>query len=262
LCPAPYAFRLGTSSMFAAFCTALRTLTILPVPGKDTPRFARSLVFFPVVGALLGCLVLGLAETAELIQFENPAILAIISLAGVTWLTGCLHIDGLGDVADAFGAGRTREQVLHILKDPRMGSFGICAMAFDILLKVRCWQFFLEQGRWTAIFWSLVFARSMQGLMILFFPNAREESIATPFGTAGRFDMAAAIFAFLLAGFIAAYLESPFQAFVYSGCAVIVALFFGLYCWRRIGGITGDCIGATNELVEIGVLLGGILFLN
>jgi cobalamin synthase len=65
-----------------------------------------------------------------------------------------------------------------------------------------------------------------------------------------------------LAGFIAAYLESPFQAFVYSGCAVIVALFFGLYCWRRIGGITGDCIGATNELVEVGVLLGGILFLN
>jgi len=248
--------------MFAAFGTALRTLTILPIPGKDTARFARTLVYFPAVGALLGGLVPGLYKGAALLGLESSLLLAILALAGITWLTGCLHIDGLGDVADAFGGGHTKEQVLQILKDPRMGSFGISAIAFDILLKVGCWHFLFQQGRWMAIFWSLVFGRSMQALMVLFFPNARGESIAAPFGRAGAFDKGAALFAFLAAGFMAAWLDSPFHAAVYSGCAVMVAAFFGLYCWRKIRGITGDCLGATNELAEIAVLLGAILFLN
>ena len=248
--------------MFAAFSTALRTLTILPMPGKDTPHFARTLVFFPVVGALLGSVIPVLYKGAALLGLESSLLMVVLALAGITWLTGCLHIDGLGDVADAFGGGQTREQILHILKDPRMGSFGICAIAFDILLKVSCWQILFQQGRWGVVFWSLVFGRSLQALMLLVFPNARGESIAAPFGKAGAFEKGAALFAFLVAGLTAAWLESAFHGLVYSGCAVTVSLFFGLYCRRKIGGITGDCLGATNELAEVGVLLGGILFLN
>jgi cobalamin synthase len=110
------------------------------------------------------------------------------------------------------------------------------------------------------IFWSLVFGRSMQALMLLFFPNAREESIAAPFGKAGAFDKGSVLVAFLAAGLIAARLESPLHAALYAGCAVAAAGLFGLYCWRKIRGITGDCLGATNELAEASVLLGGILF--
>jgi adenosylcobinamide-GDP ribazoletransferase len=248
--------------MFAALGTAIRTLTILPIPGKDTTHFTRTLVFFPAVGALLGSLIPVLHKGAELLGLESSLLLAALALAGMTWLTGCLHIDGLGDVADAFGGGRNREQILHILKDPRMGSFGICAIAFDVLVKISCWQILFEQGRWAVVFWSLVFGRSLQALTLLVFPNARGESIAGPFGRAGAFDKGAALFSFLVAGFMAAWLESAYHAVVYGGCAVIVTLFWGLYCWRKIGGITGDCLGAANELAEVGVLLGGIVFLN
>ena len=90
--------------------TAFRTLTIIPIPGKDTEIFSRSLCFFPLVGALLGFVVLILYHSAGAIGFKHPFILALLSMAIVTWLTGGLHIDGLGDVADAFGGGKAKER--------------------------------------------------------------------------------------------------------------------------------------------------------
>ena len=238
--------------------TAFRTLTIIPIPGKDTENFSRSLCFFPLVGALLGFVVLILYHSAGAIGFKHPFILALLSMAIVTWLTGCLHVDGLGDAADAFGGGRTKEEVLRILKDSRMGSFGVCVIVFDLLIKASCWQLYLDQDRMEVIVWSLVFARSTQALMIAFLPNAREESIAAPFGQGGKIVRGLTLLSFLITVLIAAFTISPFAAFIYGGCAVLFAAPFALYCWKKIGGITGDCVGAANELAEVAVLLGGI----
>jgi adenosylcobinamide-GDP ribazoletransferase len=246
--------------MLHAMLTAFRTLTIIPIPGKDTENFSRSLCFFPLVGALLGFVVLILYHIAGAIEFEHPFILALFSMAIVTWLTGGLHIDGLGDVADAFGGGKTKEHILQVLKDPAMGSFGVCAIVFDILIKAGCWQFFLEKGNPWFIFWSFVFSRCMQGLAIAFIPNARAESIAAPFGLGGKSARISVILAYLVTGLAAAWLLSPQAALVCALCSLALTLLFGFYCWRRIQGITGDCVGATNELVEIVVLLGGVVF--
>jgi len=238
--------------------TAFRTLTIIPIPGKDTEDFSRSLCFFPLVGALLGFVVLILYHSAGAIGFKHPFILALLSMAIVTWLTGGLHIDGLGDVADAFGGGKTKERILQLLKDPAMGSFGVCAIVFDILIKAWCWEFFLEKGNPWFIFWSFVFSRSMQGVAIVFIPNARAESIAAPFGQGGKSAGISVILAYLVTGLGAAWLLSPHAALVCALCSLAVTLLFGFYCWRKIQGITGDCVGATSEIVEIAVLLGGL----
>ena len=247
--------------MLRAMITAFRTLTLIPIPGKDTEHFSRSLCYFPLVGALLGFVVVLLYHSAEAIGFDHPFILALLSMAIVTWLTGGLHIDGLGDVADAFGGGKTKEHILQLLKDPAMGSFGVCAIVFDILIKAWCWEFFLEHGNPWFIFWSFVFSRSMQGLAIAFIPNARAESIAAPFGQGGKSARISVLLAYLVTGLAAALLLSPSAALVCALCSLAATLLFGFYCWRKLQGITGDCVGATNEITEISVLLGGMVLL-
>jgi len=247
--------------MLRAMLTAFRTLTIIPIPGKDTENFSRSLCFFPLVGALLGFVVLLLYDGAGAIGFKYPFILALLSMALVTWLTGGLHIDGLGDVADALGGGKNKEHILQLLKDPAMGSFGVCAIVFDILIKAGCWQFFLERGNPWFIFWSFAFSRATQGLAIAFIPSARAGSIAAPFGQGGKFARISVILTFLFTGLAAAWLFSPHAALVCALCSLGTTLIFGFYCWRKLQGITGDCVGATNEIAEISVLLGGIVLL-
>ena len=247
--------------MFPAILTACRTLTILPIPGKDTENSSRSLCFFPVVGALLGFVVLLLHHSAGAIGFNHPFVLALLSMAVVTWLTGGLHIDGLGDVADAFGGGKNKEHILRLLKDPAMGSFGVCAIVLDILIKAGCWQFFFERGNPWFILWSFVFSRAMQGLAIAFIPNARAESIAAPFGQGGRSARMSVMLAYVLAGLAAVWLLSFPAALVSALCPLVTTLVFGAYCWRKIRGITGDCVGATSEMAEISVLVGGMVFL-
>jgi adenosylcobinamide-GDP ribazoletransferase len=245
--------------MLRAIVTAIHTLTILPIPGKDTEHFSRSLCFFPLVGALLGFVVLLLHHGAGAIGLNYPFVLALLSVAIVTWLTGGLHIDGLGDVADAFGGGKDKEHILQLLKDPAMGSFGVCAIVLDILIKAGCWQFFLEGGNPWFIFWSFVFSRAMQGLVVAFFPNARAESIAAPFGQGGKFARISVILSYLFTGLAAVWLFSFPAAAVSALCPLGTTLVFGFYCWRKIQGITGDCVGATNEIAEISALLGGMV---
>jgi adenosylcobinamide-GDP ribazoletransferase len=249
-------------NMFRAILTAFRTLTILPIPGKDTEDFSRSLCFFPVVGALLGFVVLLLHQGAEATGFNHPFVLALLSMAVVTWLTGGLHIDGLGDVADAFGGGKNREHILQLLKDPAMGSFGVCAIVFDILIKAGCWQFFFEIGNPWFIFWSFVFSRAMQGLAIAFIPNARAESIAAPFGQGGKSVKISVMLAYLFAALAAVWLLSFPVALVCALCSLGAALLFVFCCLRKLQGITGDCVGATNEIAEISVLVGGMIFIG
>jgi len=239
--------------------TAFRTLTIIPIPGKDTENFSRSLFFFPLAGALLGFVVLLVCYGAAAIGFKHPFVLALISMAVVTWLTGGLHIDGLGDVADAFGGGKNKEHILQLLKDPAMGSFGVCAIVFDILIKAGGWQFFFERGNPGFIFWSFVLSRAMQGLVVAFLPSARSESIAAPFGQGGKFAKISVILAYLFIGLAAVWLLSFPFALVCALCPLGTTLIFGFYCWRKLQGITGDCVGATSEIAEISVLVGGMV---
>lgn len=206
----------------------------------------------------MGFVAIAVVAGAQRLGFAHPQVLAALSVALITWLTGCLHVDGLGDVADAFGSGKGKERILEILKDPRMGSFGVTAIVLDLLMKVMCWQFFFARGEVGVVLWSLVFARSVQGLLIAFVPSARAGSVAGPFRIETAFGRAMVVLSFLVTGSIAALEASLSTALLYAASSVVVSALFALYCMKKLDGITGDCVGAANELTEISVLLSNL----
>ena len=116
------------------FLAAVSFLTIIPAAGKDVPP-GRAAIFFPLVGAMLGAAGAGLFIAASLVL--PASIAALITVAFWTTISGVLHEDGLADVADAMRAGRTREKMLAILKDSRIGTYGAVAIVLSIAAR---WQ--------------------------------------------------------------------------------------------------------------------------
>ena len=127
--------------LIRVFVTALRTLTIIPVPGKDTDKFYLSIIFFPFIGAFLGAVYFGLNYLLETFMPQLALLNAGFLLLALTVLTGALHADGLADTADAFFSRKPKEKTLEILKDSRLGTFGTAALVFDFLLKFILYYF-------------------------------------------------------------------------------------------------------------------------
>ena len=119
--------------MLSGLVTALRTLTVIPVPGKECDSFSHSLFWFPVVGLLLGLMVASIGFFSSLTGW-NELSAALVLLGGIVLSRG-MHADGLADLADGFWGGRTREAILRIMKDPNVGSFGAIALSAMMLLK-------------------------------------------------------------------------------------------------------------------------------
>jgi len=243
--------------MFGPFVTAFRTLTILPVPGKETDEFPLSIMGFPLVGLFLGGLVWLFYYVAQYWTASLGSLFVLLALATESFLTGALHLDGLGDCADAFPGKKDRQRILEILKDSRMGTFGVCALVFDLLFKFVLWRFWFEQSQIAPVIISMVLSRTMQGCLLVTMPNARKEGIASAF--AGNHLIRHKILAGItlaVAG-IFAVLFSPtwVKGVLLLLSAALVTFLWALYCRKKIGGITGDCLGALNELVEVAVLL-------
>ncbi len=247
--------------MINALITAIRTLTIIPVPGVDTKNLSKSLVFFPVIGIFLGCIVFAVYSISGFLSFQYWGVVSAVSLLIVIILTGALHIDGIGDVADAFGGGRTREDILRILKDTKMGAFGIVAIVFDILIKWLLWRIFLGHGSVYIIICSLVLSRCFQAQLIMFLPNARQEGIAAAFANKNKPVQAGVLISLILTIIYLILLFSTLNVIIFFCSALIISIIFGVICKKKINGITGDCVGAVNELVEIGVLFSGLVFI-
>jgi len=244
--------------MYKALGTAVRTLTIIPLPGNGGgERWGASLLFFPLVGVTLGAVSLGAQAVAHHLPRMETLLWAILSVGIVTWLTGCIHVDGVGDGADAFGAGRGRDRVLEILKDSRHGTYGVCAIFFDLSVKTIMWNSLLKAGSAWVIVTSLAMSRCMQAAALAYIPNARPQtSAAAVFATPGAKVSACAGFA---VSCICLFLyANPLRGAVIVAATVIPFAILSLYFMRRIGGITGDCVGVINECVEIAVLITGM----
>ena len=241
----------------APIVTAFRTLTILPVPGKETEAFPLSIAGFPVVGLFLGGIVALFYIVARSQAELLIPVFVLCALAVESFFTGALHLDGLGDCADAFPGKKDRHRMLEILKDSRMGTFGVCAIVFDLLFKFVLWRFWFVQSQIAPVIISLVLSRTMQGCMLVTMPNARKEGIASAF--AGnhllRHKILASIVLAIAGTFILYFSPGLFTGAVVLLSAALVTFLWGLYCMKKIGGITGDCLGALNEMVEVSVLL-------
>lgn len=248
--------------MIKPLLTAFRTLTILPIPGKDTEHFPRSIPFFPFVGLFLGAVVYGIYKSAGLTGFDYSMIMAVIALIIITVLTGALHIDGLGDVADGFGSGKNKEKILEIFKDSRIGAFGICAIVFDLLLKTFCWSELFKAGEIYVIIISLIFSRCAQSLFLIFLPVTSETSILSRLSRGSIPLKISVLCIFILFVALGGYFVGYIHSILYVISVLFIATFFGMYCMKKINGITGDCVGAVNEIAEITVLITGILLIN
>ncbi|MCU1340123.1 MAG: cobalamin synthase [Bryobacterales bacterium] len=230
------------------FRAAIRFLTILPVRGGDASP-GRAAAFFPLVGAMLGAAGAGVYFLAAKAFPVSLAALATVAF----WITisGVLHEDGLADVADAVRAGRTRERVLSILKDSRIGTFGAVAILLSVLARWQALEFlatprFVEtmiaaqavpRAAIVAMAWCSRPAGSGLG-------SALASTLSTPAAVAAMAQGAAAA---LICGW------RPGLAMIAGSVLIVQAARAWFY--RRLGGVNGDCLGFTEQMLEIFVLL-------
>jgi adenosylcobinamide-GDP ribazoletransferase len=245
---------------WSEFISALQFLTRVPVPAQPyaADSLARSVKFFPLVGAIVGGAV---ALLHLLIAPHLPrAVAALLVLLFLVLVTGCLTEDGLADAADGFGGGRDREQILLILRDSRIGSYGAAALALSLFGRV----LLISSLPLTTIAPYLISAQVLCRWTTLplsyFLPPARGGSADGCNGQGARIAgltsigtlIGGTLFAFALtAVLLGIHAVAPIV------CVVALTLLTGLYYKQRIGGITGDCFGATIQLAEIGVYLCG-----
>jgi adenosylcobinamide-GDP ribazoletransferase len=231
-----------------AFLTRVPFGRAIALDGDDV---GRSIVAFPLVGAGIGALTGGVAL---LLHPWLPSFLAAgIALAVAVLLTGAMHVDALADTLDAAGAA-TRERALEIMRDPRVGAFGACAIAFDVVIKTGAIAVLLDRGGALA---SLVAAgavsRAASAPLAALLPYPRSEggpgSVLT-----GRVGLRAAGVTALLGAGIAVLAAGRHGAAI-LGAAVVVTFSLGLIYRRWLGGATGDCLGAATEMSETVMLV-------
>jgi len=244
---------------FAGLVTALRTLTALPVPGTESCTLAGALPWFPVVGLLLGVLLYGVAAGLSFMTSGSwPGGVAVgVLIAGVVLSRG-LHLDGLADWADGFWGARDREKTLAIMKDPCVGSFGAVAIVCVLLSRWVCISGLIGLGGADWIPAAMIISRSMQVLLAVSQPYARAEGgTAAPFvnGATQRthnMTLLGAVALLLVAGRLD---WTWLAAFAFAWAAT---WWFGRWCRRRVGGVTGDLLGACSELTETMALAFGL----
>jgi cobalamin 5'-phosphate synthase/cobalamin synthase len=236
--------------MMQRLALAVRFLTIVPWPSgalRQPADLGGSMVFYPLVGAILASALAGVYGIGGLVFPEGvlrPAVILLLIL-----ITGGLHLDGVADVCDGFYAGTTKADVLRIMKDPHVGSMAVVGIVSVLLTKVVLLSHLPSSVLYSALLvfpavsrcgmvwgtWMAPYARSEGGTGQMFFQTLQRRHVwlATAF---------VGLWAVLCAGWSGLIL----LLFAAAATTLWVA-----YCHRRIGGMTGDTLGALNEWLEI-----------
>jgi adenosylcobinamide-GDP ribazoletransferase len=238
------------------FLVATQFLTRLPVPHVrfDPDSLSRAAKFFPVVGLAMGLGASALQRIAA--PYLSRPLVALLVLIFLVLATGGLHEDGLSDIADGFGGGWDREQVLAILRDSRIGSYGAVALILSALARFLLLSS-LPVNRFTAFVVSAhVLCRWTTLPLSYFLPPAREDD-GQGARIAQKISPASLLIGTLLSFAIVFYFMRT-EFWIPVLVALVITALSGLYYSRRIGGITGDCFGATNQLTELAVYFCGV----
>jgi adenosylcobinamide-GDP ribazoletransferase len=236
----------------SGLATAFRFLTILPLPGRAAVPgevLGRSTAWFPLVGALIGAILACIGALAGLLW--GPLTVRLLVVAGWAALTRGLHLDGLADSADGLGGGATRERKLAIMKDSRIGTFGLLAVAGLLALKLAFLAELESLALWRVLVPACALARWAMLLAMFAFPTA------VPGGLAGRFKPGCRwpqLAAGSLVAAAAAFFFLGFWGLGLLGLTALLTLLWSLLVRRALGGHTGDTYGALAELGEALVL--------
>jgi len=251
----------GMHRSWSDFLSSLQFLTRIPVPSQpyEADSLSRSVKFFPVVGALIGGAA-ALIHWALAPHLPRPITAALVLLFLVL-ITGGLHEDGLADAADGLGGGTNREQTLLIFRDSRIGAYGGIALTLSLVGRLLLLSYLPLKQVAPYLITAHVLCRWTTLPLSCFLPSARTQSPQHIDGQGARIarltSIGTLIVGTLLSFAIAALLLGR-HAIGPVLTASTLTLLTGLYYKKRIGGITGDCFGATNQLAEIVVYLGGV----
>lgn len=229
--------------------TALGLLTRLP-GGRPGP-IADAVWSFPLVGALVGALQAALAALALGVGM-TPAVAAGLALLAGGVITGGLHEDGLADTADGLWGGTTREKRLAIMRDSRLGSYGALALIATLGLQGAALSALFAQGYiWAPLIVAGAASRAAMGPLMARLPHARTDGLARH---AGRATGQSAALGLGLAFAIAVLLSGHGVVGVALSVAAVTAWLSGV-AMARLGGQTGDILGATQQLSQNAALL-------
>ena len=250
--------------MTREFVTALQFLTRIRLfrdPDYDDGLFGRSVKFFPLVGLLAGSILAGVAVLTGgwLPGTVRSTLLVTLSV----FITGGLHCDGLMDSADGLFSGRARERMLEIMKDSRVGSFGVIAIFLLLLWKWALLHDLPDSLLVPALISMMTFGRFAMILAILRFPYARPEGMGKAFALyAGTHSLGPALATLLGLLAVFYFVTGPLVCGIAAAAALAAILFafwFGRWTTHKLGGMTGDTYGAVTELSELVVLIVFVL---
>ena len=245
-----------------AIACAMQFLTRIPTATKtifSDQDYANSLVWYPLVGALIGALVL----LSGILLVDNTTVLLSAALVLALWvlLTGALHLDGVADCADAWVGGfGDRERTFSILKDPRSGPIAVVVLVLLLLVKWAALTVLLVSEHWLVIGLIPVLARSAMPLIFWRFDYASASGLGSPLA-AGLSVRRVIISLLLVACSAIALLINQWPILLlFAGLYGLIVLWWKPVCYQKLGGFNGDCAGALVELLELGLLLGLAIF--
>ena len=239
--------------MGRSFLHALQFLTRLPVPAMtavDERDAGRSLLWYPLVGLIIG---LALAALGWMLAGAPPLLRAALVLAAWVAITGALHLDGLGDSADAWMGGLgSRERTLAIMKDPYCGPGAVVVLVMVLLIKFAALAGILVAGDWTLLLLAPVLGRVALPLLFLTTPYVRPGGLGSALA---RHLPRRAGMAVVLASVLGVAVAMGKSGVVSLAGAAAMFLVLRAVMLRRIHGTTGDTAGAMVELIEASVLV-------
>ena len=242
----------------AVLALAVQFLTRLPVGSAATysaPRMAASPAWYPFVGMLVGLLAAG-AYLAALTVWTQPVAI-LLALAAALLVTGALHEDGLADLCDGLGGGRDRAQALEIMRDSRIGTFGVLGLGLGLAVRVAALLALPALAVPVALIAGHGASRASMLAALAGGRYARSDGRAAP--VSGGIGPARAAFGYLtgVAALAIAALAFPPVAIACAALGLVLANVLTRRVYgRRLGGYTGDCLGAVQQTGEIAVYLG------
>ena len=250
------------------FFTALQFFTRLPVPrwvGFEPAWLHACARYFPLVGLLVGAV--AAVVYAAALRVTSPAVAAVLSTLATVVLTGAFHEDGLADTCDALGGHVPRARALEIMKDSRIGSYGAIALVLVVGLKLAVLAALPVTLAVPALLFAHTVSRAMAVVVIRALPYAGDVAAAKARPLAQRVrrrEVAIALVTTVIVAAVLVAVRPPWA--VPLGGATALALVGAHACarrWhRRLGGFTGDTLGATQQVTEVLALLGWLVWLR
>lgn len=236
------------------FTLMIQFFTRLPISINltcETTNFRGGTIFLPLVGLIIGLFQWGVYFL--LIDLFPSNITAIFVLLSGVLITGGFHLDGLGDTCDGFFAFKGKERIIEIMKDSRIGTYACIAIIIDLLLRFTAFSNLIDGSYDFGIITAPVMAKTLFVFMIYIGKQAKSKGTGNLFiGNVGKIELITAI---ALGSIINIAILGALKTLMITLICVSFTYLFNRFCEGKIGGLTGDILGANNEIIEMLTLI-------